>query len=139
MGSAVLELDGVTSIAVIDDAFAALSDAKLPPQENDAVVALLAGLSDPEVLEDFAQCGVDGQMLRQQPYSAVDALTDPGRILGIAYVALSQVSETLAKWIDDRHTMRGIAEAMRHAAGCEVVELTPDDDLDVQDKDTRIY
>ena len=131
---AVLVLDGLTSIAVIDGAFVALSDRQLPTQQNDAVVSFLSKLSDAEVLGDFAQCGVDEPMLRQEPYSAVDALTDPRWSLGAAYDALSRVSEDLARWIEERHTMRGIAEAMRNASGCEVVELKPDDDLNVSDK-----
>ena len=131
----VVVLDGVTSIAIIDDDFVALSDRELPVQEHEAVISFLTELRNAEVLEDFVQCGVDEQMLRQEPYSAIDALTTPGRSLGAAYHRLSQVSGTLSEWIDARLTTRRIAEAMRNASGCEVVEFKPRDDLNVRDKE----
>ena len=135
LGAAAVQLDGVTSIAVIDDAFESLSPIALPAHENDAVMALLADLKDPDVAEDFAENGVDEDMLNAQPYLAIDALTAPGRFLGDAHLALSAASETLGKLVSERHAMRGIVDAMRKASGCEVVELRPGDGLDdVQDK-----
>ena len=134
MGAAAAQLGGVTAIAVIDDAFEPLSSLELPAQENEAVRALLAELKDPEVVADFAECGVDHEMLRGDPFLAIDALTAPERSLGNAYAALSIASQTLEKHILERHTMRSIVEAMRRGSGCEVVELKPNDELKVRDK-----
>ena len=134
MEPAAVRLDGITSIAVIDDAFESLSSIELPASENDAVLAFFVDLKDQEVIEEFTECGFDEKMLRERPLLAIDALTAPERSLGNAYAALSLVSETLEKLIRERHAMRGVGEAMRKASGCEVVELTPGDDLNVQDK-----
>lgn len=134
MAPAAAEMDGITSIAVIDDAFESLTSIELPAQENDAVVAFFGELKDREVIEDFVECGIDEETLRDHPLSAIEALTAPDRSLGYAYSALSLVSETLEKVIGERHAMRCVVKAMRDASGCEVVELTPSDDLDVRDK-----
>ena len=134
MSGAAVQLEGVSAIAVIDDAFESLSTLNLPAQESDAVVELLADLQDPRIVEDFSHYGVDQETLKREPYVAIDALTSPGRSLGDAYVALSEASQTLAGFILERHTMRVIVEHIRRISGCEVVELTPNDELKLQDK-----
>ncbi len=134
MGPAAAQLDGITSIAVIDDALESLVSIKLPAQEEDAVEAFFGDLKDQAVIEEFAECGFDEETLKDRPLVAIEALTAPNRILGAAYAELSSVSETLEKVIRERHAMRCVVRDMREASGCEVMELTPSDELNVRDK-----
>ena len=134
MGMTSGQLDGVTSIAVIDDAFEPLSSIELPEQEMGAVLQILNSLDDQEILEEFDQCGIDQRILTEDPFSAIDALTSPALALGKAYSVLSEASVTLEKYIQDRHNMRGIAETMRTTSNCKVIELAPSDEIKVQDK-----
>ena len=134
MEATVVQLDGVSAIAVIDDAFEPVSSLKLPAQEDSAVLSLLTDLNEPNVVEDLAQYGIDQEALRREPYKAIEALTSPERDLGEAYAVLAGVSATLERYIAERHTMRRIVEAMRKATGCQVVEFTPKEKLQVQDK-----
>ena len=120
-------LTGVTAVAMIDDGLRPMRLDHVPENERAAVLALLA---DDEVLADLAMRGINAETAASRPDEAIDALTMPSVQHGMAYAKLSDVSAQAVRLIERRHSMRQIAEAIRAAAACEVLELGPEDALD---------
>ena len=129
-----IDLHGVTGIALIDDAFIPISANSLPEPEREAVIDLLSGLDDSDVLSDFAVRGVDKVDLSESPDRAFDVLTDPDqKLVGYAFARVIEVSATLESLIQDRYSMRRLALMMREMTNCEVLELPPETIPDLND------
>jgi len=115
-----------TAIAMIDDDLRPLTLERVPEDEREAVIAFL---SDADVLEDLLGRGMDADQVAAAPDAAIDALTSPQAEHGLAFAKMGDVSARTQELIGRRRSMRQIAESIRETGGCSVAEFGPDDDL----------
>lgn len=119
------------AIAMIDDDLRPLTLERVPEEDQEAVVAFLG---DADVLEDLQARGMSADQVAAAPDAALDALTRPDLVHGLAFAKMGDVSARTQELIDRRRSMRQIAESIRETSRCTVAEFGPDDDLAGIDK-----
>ena len=115
----------IASIAIIDNDFRTISVDRLPEHERADALNALASF-DEDSLRDLVERGVERDRVAESP-DWLDALTDPDRELGDAFVHIVTNCDALGRLIQDRHTMRRLAARIRAVAETEVHELAPED------------
>ncbi len=115
----------IESIAIIDNDFRTISIDRLPEdRRRDAQIAL-TGFED-DSLQDLLDRGIEPDGLVESP-ERLDALTEPNYEPGAAVAHLLVHCDALGRQIQNRHTMRCLADRMRAVAEAEVQELAPED------------
>ena len=123
---AAVQAPDFTAIAMIDDDLRPLTLERVPEDEREAVVAFL---TDADVLEDLLSRGMKAEQVAAAPDDAIDSLTKPDIGHGLAFAKMGDVSARTQELIDRRRSMRQIAESIRETGRCTVSEFGPDDDL----------
>ena len=115
----------IKSIAIIDNDFRKISIDRLAADQRDQALEVISDLAG-DSLQDLIDRGIKPDALTESS-DQLDVLTDPARELGPAFAELLVQCEALGKLIQDRYTMRGLADRIRSASEATVHELIPED------------